>query len=392
MTRSLRLGFVSARSAYRGAGLVTEAGIARLIDTWRKTHQVTVALSLAPERQPLHDHELALHEDDFLPMPWLPSVARGFHKALACRRVIREVERRSDVVIVQLPFAAPLALVGPTRPRIYHLCHDLRTAVLTSIYYRGAKRIPAVIAAEAIDRLYHSLVHSPRTRVVANGGELLAHYGHPRGRAVVSATISETEISSVARARPEKAPFRILYVGYLRHEKGIDVLLTAFDRLLDDLPAAELFIVGARNPEDRGMSAALDAALVTLGSKGRVTSIGHLPYGPELFRCFADADVLALPSRAEGTPRVLVEARAFRCPVVATRVGGVPSSVTDGVDGLLVPPDDPRALAAALLRVAREPGLHGRLVDGGLRRVSDLTVEAFARSIAEETTTLLADT
>jgi glycosyltransferase involved in cell wall biosynthesis len=70
--------------------------------------------------------------------------------------------------------------------------------------------------------------------------------------------------------------------------------------------------------------------------------------------------------------------------VVATPVGGVPSSIDDGVDGLLVPPANPEALAAAILRIAREPALRSRLIEAGRARCRQVTIEAFARQIAEE--------
>jgi glycosyltransferase involved in cell wall biosynthesis len=98
-----------------------------------------------------------------------------------------------------------------------------------------------------------------------------------------------------------------------------------------------------------------------------------------------------VPSRSEGTPRVLVEARSFGCPVVATRVGGIPTSVEDGVDGLLVPPDDPGALADALARLADDGELRARLVAGGLARARRTTVDAFAQTMIDEAARLLAD-
>lgn len=118
---------------------------------------------------------------------------------------------------------------------------------------------------------------------------------------------------------------------------------------------------------------------------------GHLEFGSELFQEYADADVFVLPSRSEGTPRVLVEARAFGCPVVATRVGGIPSSVAEGRDGLLVPPDDVTALADAILRVATEPGLRQSLSRSGRERVRSWTIDGLADALVEQAAAAVAE-
>jgi glycosyltransferase involved in cell wall biosynthesis len=384
----LRLGFVSARSAFQDAsGVWTDAGLARLIDALgMRCSRLTVALSVAPTREPLWDHRLAGPAEDFASLPSMPSLVRGLSKGAACRRVIREVERRSDVVVVQLPFAAPTALVSPRKPRLYHVCADVREIVRTSRRFGGQRRLAALVAAEMIDRFYRRLLHQPHARVVTNGDDLLAHFDvGTQGSALVSSSIFDHEIQSIPRTRAAEAPFRVLFVGYLRPEKGIDTLLVSFERLLADLPHAELHIVSARDAAEHGTTDEVRRALARLEQRGAVRFLGHRNFGPELFQCFADADVLAVPSRSEGTPRVLVEARAFGCPVVGTRVGGIPTSIADGADGLLVPPDDPPALADALLRIGTDGELKARLVQGGLARARQTTVDVFAQRIIEET-------
>jgi glycosyltransferase involved in cell wall biosynthesis len=161
-------------------------------------------------------------------------------------------------------------------------------------------------------------------------------------------------------------------------------LLSAYRKLLSDIPDAELEVVGGLDTVDHGVANDLAREFEDLGRKATVRRHGHLGFGPELFQILADADVLVLPSRSEGTPRVLIEARAFGCTVVASSVGGIPSSIENGVDGLLVPPDDPDALCTALLRVASDRQLRDRLVAGGVARVRQSSVEAFAGTIYDE--------
>lgn len=88
------------------------------------------------------------------------------------------------------------------------------------------------------------------------------------------------------------------------------------------------------------------------------------------------ASVFVLPSYAEGLPMSVLEAMAAGCPVVATRVGGIPDLVTDGVDGLLVPPGDPHALAAALQKILRDPAFAQQLGNAARQTIANrYTVE-----------------
>ncbi|HKD38418.1 MAG TPA: glycosyltransferase family 4 protein [Pirellulales bacterium] len=389
--RGARVGFVSGRLHYRGNGEIwSDAGLGRLINALEaKASCFTAALCPAREKTALFDHRLTLAPDNVLALPEMPTIARGFGKFRGCRRIIREVEERSDVVIVQLPFEAPLALSRPTKPRLYHICADIWAVAKGSSRFAGWKRLPALGMGAVIDSLQAGLFRRPNVRVITNGESLQEHYGSPAGRAVVSATIRATEMGSVARSRPLGAPFRVLYVGFLRPEKGIDLLVKAFDRVLDVLPNAELEIVGARDGGSRGMMAEFEQSIADLGRKGTVRFLGQRPYGVDLFQCFADGDVLVVPSRMEGTPRVLIEARAFRCPVIATTVGGNPTSIRDGVDGLLIPPEDVGALTDAVLRIVQDRSLRELLIANGLERARRSTLEAYADAIAAEASLLL---
>jgi len=96
----------------------------------------------------------------------------------------------------------------------------------------------------------------------------------------------------------------------------------------------------------------------------------------------AELDVLALPSWTEGLPLVVLEAMASARAVVATPVGGTPELVQDGETGLLVPPRDPEALAAALRRLLADADLRRRLGEAGERRVrAEFTLDAMCSRV-----------
>lgn len=165
----------------------------------------------------------------------------------------------------------------------------------------------------------------------------------------------------VARPRPawgEEGARKLLYVGRIAPEKGVEVLLEAFARVRASYPreGPKLTIAGydyrggvygdsfRRRVEDSSVASA-------------VTFAGHVPYGPELFGLYDSHDVLVLPSFTEGFPQVILEAMARGLPVVATAVGGVPRVVKDGQNGRLVAAGDAVALAEALLSLLRDgPG------------------------------------
>jgi glycosyltransferase involved in cell wall biosynthesis len=128
-----------------------------------------------------------------------------------------------------------------------------------------------------------------------------------------------------------------------------------------ELPNTCFLVVG-----DGARRAELDALVGRLNLSDNVRFLG---WRRDMPRIYADLDVVALASRNEGSPVSLIEALAAARPVVATAVGGVPEVVVDGETGLTVPPDRPRALAASIVRLLREPELGERFGAAGRRHV-----------------------
>ncbi|MBS1884565.1 MAG: flippase-like domain-containing protein [Actinobacteria bacterium] len=140
---------------------------------------------------------------------------------------------------------------------------------------------------------------------------------------------------------------RILFVGRPEERKGLPVLLNAFDALVEHVPS-RLTVIGADEDDVRRWLA--DPELLgSIDVRGRVSE-------EELWGELHAADVLCAPSLSgESFGMVLTEAFAAGTPVIASAIAGYGDVVTDGVDGLLVPPGDPQRLAEELQRVAHEP-------------------------------------
>ncbi len=161
----------------------------------------------------------------------------------------------------------------------------------------------------------------------------------------------------------------VLFVGRLVERKGVAHLIEAIARLAPKGPRLEIVGDGPERP-------GLEALAQRLGVASRVVFRGKIP-PDELQASYARAAVCVLPSvldargDTEGLGVVLLEAMNHGTPVIASRVGGIPDIVEDGVSGLLVPPGDADALAAAVRRVRDDPALARRLGEAGRRRLRE---------------------
>ncbi|MBI1962447.1 MAG: glycosyltransferase, partial [Candidatus Rokubacteria bacterium] len=143
--------------------------------------------------------------------------------------------------------------------------------------------------------------------------------------------------------------------------------------------SARLLLIG-----DGPERAALEARAAALGVAGRLHVTGATT---DVTGCLAAADVVAAPSRTEGMGRALVEAMALGLPVVGAAVGGIPAVIVDGECGRLVPPEDPAALARALVDLGRDEALRRKLGAAAIRRAetfSTAAADAKMRAVYDE--------
>lgn len=180
----------------------------------------------------------------------------------------------------------------------------------------------------------------------------------------------------------------VLFVGGLEPRKGLEYLILALPDILEAVPDVKLRIVaktGFRGVDKFDWFELLAERAGVDGSVEFHESVNQ----QELVQLYSDADVVALPSRNEGWGLSLMEAMALQKSVVATRVGGIPELVRDGIDGILVDPGDIKGIAMAISKLLTDPALRSLMGAAGRQHVAryswentaELTLKEYERSL-----------
>lgn len=207
------------------------------------------------------------------------------------------------------------------------------------------------------------------TAIVANSEaslrDLRGQYHVPAPKCVVFHNALADPLDTIDLHDVLPDPQKIVCVGRLDPSKGQDTLIRAVACLTADLPALTVEFIGAGASKDRYRDLARD-----LGVRERCLFLGEIPHD-EVFRKMAQSCACVVPSRSEAFGWVNIESLAVGTPVVASKVGGIVEIVRDGVEGLLVPPDNPRELADALARVVNDQELRAEMGRNARRRFLD---------------------
>jgi len=198
-------------------------------------------------------------------------------------------------------------------------------------------------------------------RLAEDGGGVLS------ARHTVVIANGVADLSAGRRAAAGQSPGRILFVGALRPEKGVDVLIDALMLLHGNGIAFTLQLVG--KPVSGSYKKMLEDRIAKAGLASTVTLCGELT-GQRLCDAYAGACLFCLPTQyeSEAMPRVIIEAMQFALPVVATAWRGIPDMIENGVQGLLTPVGDAAALAEALETLLRNPSLGEKMGAAGRQR------------------------
>jgi glycosyltransferase involved in cell wall biosynthesis len=311
-------------------------------------HELVIALGVGPLRQPFAELGPVVRAPTRLPIwgaspaRWALDTARAVPDAVRLAALIRH--RRVHAVI-----ANSTVLVAP-------VVAARLAGVPVVVHAQEAPKSPAV---RAIFRFHGALADT----VVAISPWIAEAFAGARANVLlnpVGIPIPERP------ARPQRAvggPLRLVVVGTVDRHKRQELAVAAIAALTGDGLDAELELVGAE--ADASYAKHVRALAQRAGVAERVRFVGQSSDVPGHLRA---ADALLLPA-GEVTPLVIMEAMALGTPVIAAHMGSIPDVVVDGTSGLLVAPDDPAAMAAAIARLHREPGLAQQLADNGRLRV-----------------------
>ena len=270
--------------------------------------------------------------------------------------------------------------------------HEYKTNLLAALAANGMRRRPPVLVAtvrhtepgcqmglfQGLDSL---ILHRFDCLTVPSSGALqelkrwpkLLRKAHVIRHAVDSAALPQGE--PVAGLPESTGGPVVSIVGRLQAVKGHKVFLESARRVLLKRPDARFWVAG-----DGELRGELAAVASRLGLTGAVWFLG---YRNDIANVLASSDVVVCASSYESFPRCVLEALSLGRPVVATAVGGLPEIISDGETGMLVPPGDPEAMAAAIVRLLGDREVAQSLGTAGRKLIGErYTVEAQASAMA----------
>lgn len=337
-----------------------------------------IELVPSPQSTQLQQANLSSRDDYAIDrVPGLRPVRRSFHHAsqlaraaFPLRRYI--VQNRIDIVHCFLPYAY---IVGAAATALRPRCRLVMSRVSSNFYmdeyphYRLAetriahRRLDAAVcnAASIRQDLIAEGIADSRITIIRNGIDV-AHFAPDPGR------------RACARAGVGLGPDQLVFtcVANLHPYKGHADLIDALALIAPRLPKDWRLLCAGRDVDDT--RAGLERHAAEKGLAGNIRFLGSVTDIPGLL---ATSDLHIHPSREDALPNSLLEAMAAGLPIVATKVGGIPELVEDGIGGLLVSPRAPAELANAIMRLVEDRELRPRMGQANAQRISEqFSIEA----------------
>jgi glycosyltransferase involved in cell wall biosynthesis len=234
----------------------------------------------------------------------------------------------------------------------------------------------AITYINIVEKQVKRMINEIPTLVNGSGlRRLYAGNAKAKVKEIRSATLTADEITKEYKEL-NKDDVRLLYVGVLKSEKGVNYLIEGFKLLIDQGYNVRLTIVGDGPEKTR-----LERMAMEMEIDKEISFKGYIPLGPQLFEIYKRNDIFILPSISEGTPRVLIEAMANRLLVIATNVGGVPFTINNNKNGILIEPKSPDQICCAVKEILKNDEKREQIIEEAFEFAKENTLESFVDNI-----------
>jgi len=344
-------------------------------------HETSIVSTRKPPQPVAHEWVAQAHAEYLFPVPVAGLLRAGLHLLRHLPRLLRDRDTRALLgnlrLWAMLLMAARLSLHA-RRAEIDHLhVHSCANAALIAAFCNRLCGLPysLVLHGPVEDYGPHQPYKWRRAAFVFVITEVLrAEMAERLPEAADKMHIVpmgvDTDRFAPAAAAPAPPPFRWFSCARLNRIKGFETLIAAFEQVTRSHPELpwQLFIAGEDEQGGSGYRKTLEALIDTGGLQDRVTLLGAVTQ-QEVLRNLQVSHGFVLASHHEPLGVAYMEAMACALPTIGTDAGGVRELITDGQDGLLVPPQDAEALAAALVRIMTAPEEAATLAAAGRDRI-----------------------
>ncbi|HIJ17844.1 MAG TPA: glycosyltransferase family 4 protein [Thermoplasmata archaeon] len=318
------------------------------------------------------------------------AAARGYFRPVDVPFQVFRYEWHPDVMVRLERMVHTYARGLPTDADVYHSQDCVGSTALALIKDSGKISAPVFRTVHHVDDFAEpglfefekrAVAHADHRFVVSEYWKHMLAEEHGYDSVVTYNGLDSEEFSNLPPRRSEHPT--VLFIGGLEARKGLEYLILAMTSVVRNYSEARLIAVaktGFRGIDEPGWFRILAERAGVTDHLTLLESVSN----DELAQLYADCDILVLPSRNEGWGLSLMEAMACSKPVVATRVGGVPELVTDGVEGLLVDPGDVPGLSAAICRLLGDGDERDRMGNAGKERVKAFSWDVAADTVLRE--------
>lgn len=338
----------------------------------------SVAVFSDPVNNEKYNQKLQVEKVYKFPFPF--TQIGGLTNIFRIYREFKKIESENDILIVQLPILGFSVLLFNKKKILYHVCANVLSAAENPLKYKGVMTYLATFFARLVYYTNRNLFAKKESRLIVNGTELGKLYQKFNPMVVISSSLDKTDIIGEDEWKEiDSFPLRIIFVGRPSLEKGFDLLVKTLMHLTIDF---ELTVIGFTREEFHELLP--DIFQETRPIHSRIKFEGYINWGEQFKSIMRNQHFLVVPSRSEGTPRVILEAMSQGVPVIASNVGGVPDIVIDQQNGLLFQFNSGLELQKKIMFFASNEPLRRKMALGGVEFAKRHTILEFGTCFIEK--------